>query len=36
MRQQQQMRLRRFQKKTWKSEDSLRREEAHPKKRNSV
>ena len=33
-RQQQQKRLRIFQKKTWKSEDSLRRGEAHPKKRN--
>ena len=33
-RQQQQKRLKRFQKKTWKSEDSSRRGEVHPKKRN--
>ena len=35
-RQQQQKRLRRYQRKTLKSEDSMRREEAHPKKRNSA
>ena len=35
-RQQQQKRLRRFQRKTWKSEDSSRRVETHPKKRSNV
>ena len=30
-----QQQLKRYQRKTWKSEDSLRKEEAHPKKTNN-